>query len=98
MLYSNRKSEGRMLARPGQTIEQHTHECIVGASLNAAKIGLARTGAILGEFHDFGSGVTPSMSIWRLLPPGKTMSNEAPSITPRQEPSICGVTSWVVIR
>lgn len=43
-----------MLARPGQTIEQHTHECAAGASLNAAKIGLARTGAILGEFHDLG--------------------------------------------
>lgn len=43
-----------MLARPGQTIEQHTQECTMGASLNAAKIGLARTGALLGEFHDFG--------------------------------------------
>lgn len=43
-----------MLARPGQTIEQHTHECIVGASLNAAKIGLARTAALIGALHDFG--------------------------------------------
>lgn len=43
-----------MLARPGQTIEQHTHECIVGASLNASKIGLARTAALIGAFHDFG--------------------------------------------
>lgn len=43
-----------MLARPGQTIEQHTHECIVGASLNAAKLGLARTAALIGALHDFG--------------------------------------------
>ena len=82
-----------MLARPGQTIEQHTHECTVGASLNASRIGLARTAALIGAFHDFGKWSDAFYDYMEAIASGKIVLGRAPSIILRQEHNIYGVIS-----
>lgn len=42
------------IARPGQTLETHLHECARIASANAARIGLPNIGRLIGLLHDIG--------------------------------------------
>lgn len=42
------------IARPGQTLETHLHECAEIASANAARIGLSNIGRLIGLLHDIG--------------------------------------------
>lgn len=47
-------TEGSPIARPGQPLETHLHECADIASANATRIGLPHIGRLTGLLHDLG--------------------------------------------
>lgn len=47
-------NESDAIARPGQTLETHLHECAAIASADASRIGLPSIGRLIGLLHDLG--------------------------------------------